>query len=178
MTDEDLVRAYLSGDEDAFAQLYDRFKDRVFNTAFRITGSYQEALDTSQEIFIKVYRELKRFKFQSKFSTWLYRVAVNISINKINEIKRKARPAGREEAPDRTVNDVMHDERINCAIQKLSEPLQTVVILRYLENLSYDEIADILNIPMGTVKSRLNSAHAELKTLLADVVAEKMVKPK
>ena len=172
--DADLVRRHLSGDPDAFRQLYEKYGDKVFASAYRIVGEHHAAADLVQEVFVKIHGELRRFKFESKFSTWLFRVTVNHALNRASEGSRHARihekivrdgmgdPGGTKEG--RPVDDEVHR-----AIQELSPKLRTVISLRYLEGLSYEEIAEILELSIGTVKSRLFLAHETLRPMLKDV---------
>jgi RNA polymerase sigma-70 factor (ECF subfamily) len=168
-----LVRRSVGGDSDAYRVLYERYQDRVFATVHRIVGDYEEAVDVTQDVFVKVYRELPSFAFQSKFSTWLYRIAVNFSINKVNERERHGRvhrklalDAGEADRADPPVAV----ERVHAAIQELSPKLRAVVALRYLQNLTYEEIADVLDLSVGTVKSRLHLAHEALREALGTLL--------
>lgn len=171
--DWDLVRAHLAGDPDAFRRLYEKYGDKVFASAYRIVGEYHAAADLSQEIFVKIYHELGSFKFQSKFSTWLFRVTVNHAINKANEVRRHTRirekigVEGRGD-PGGTREGRPLDEGVHQAIQALSPKLRGIVSLRYLDGLSYEEIAEVLELSLGTVKSRLFLAHETLRPLLKD----------
>jgi len=190
--DRDLVLACQAapgeGFQGSFRALYDTFKDRVYNVCFRITGNATDALDASQETFGILYRKLSDFRFESKFSSWLYRIAVNASI----DIKRRslARPARSLDAPlqdereghpaelvdERTEAPTLAASRrelevdIQHAIDRLSPKMRTITVLRYVEGLSYDEIAEVLAISLGTVKSRLSRAHAALDRELTPVL--------
>ena len=176
-SDWDLVRRHCAGDADSFRQLYERYQDKVYASCYRILGEQTAAEDLAQEIFVKIYDELRRFKFQSKFSTWLYRIAVNHAINKSNEVSRHgrihekiARELPRESSGYGPVVDRFMDDRVQKALMELSDKLRAIVTLRYLEGLSYDEIAEVLEISIGTVKSRLFLAHETLRPLLKDVL--------
>jgi RNA polymerase sigma-70 factor (ECF subfamily) len=172
--DAELVRKHLDGDPDAFRLLYEKYGEKVFASAYRIVGEYHAAADLAQEIFVKVHGELRRFKFESKFSTWLFRVTVNHALNRASEGSRHARihekivrdgkgdPGGTKEG--RPV-----DDEVQRALQELSPKLRTVISLRYLEGLSYEEIAEILELSIGTVKSRLFLAHETLRPMLKNV---------
>src|SRR4029078_3575075 len=175
--DSDLVRRHLAGDPDAFRLLYEKYGEKVFASAYHIVGEYHAAADLAQEIFVKIHGELRPFKFESKFSTWLFRVTVNHALNRASEGSRHARipekivregkgdPGGAKEG--RPV-----DDEVQRALQELSPKLRTVISLRYLEGLSYEEIAEILEISIGTVKSRLFLAHETLRPILKDVTLE------
>ena len=177
--EEALVRRAQAGDRDAFRSLYQAYQDRVFATAYRIAGDRETAADLTQEVFVKVFEELPGFRFGSRFSTWLYRVAANHAINKASETARHARlnervarekPSVAPAAP--AAHDRFADERIQAALGGLSVKLRVVTVLRYLEGLSYEEIAEALDLSVGTVKSRLFLAHAMLKEALNDLVKD------
>lgn len=193
--DRDLVLE-CQADEDvgfqgAFRRVYDLYKDRVYNVCFRITGNATDALDASQETFGILHRKIAGFRFESKFSSWVYRIAVNASI----DIKRRAAsrplasleslqakddgtgqqaplqiPDDDTEAPSATAARHELEVDVQRAIDRLSPKMRTIIVLRYLESLSYEEIADSLQISLGTVKSRLSRAHAALDRELTSVV--------
>jgi RNA polymerase sigma-70 factor (ECF subfamily) len=171
--DAQLIRRSLSGDRDAFRGLYERYKDRVFSTVHRIVGNQEEAVDVTQDVFIKVYRDLSTFEFKSKFSTWLYRIAVNFSINKVNEHERHGRAHRRLAYDNRPLEKPdLPSERIRASIEDLNPKLKMVVVLRYLQDLSYEEIAEVLDLSIGTVKSRLHLAHEALRESLKGLLGE------
>ncbi len=164
----------------AFRQLYDKYEQRVFATALRIMGDSSLAADATQLAFITVLRKARKFKFKSAFSSWLYRVAVNRCI----DLKRKharSRSLSMTEPEVAMLADggdcrrpenpgpeehARHGElvrEVSKAISRLNPRLSVVVVLRYLEGLGYEEIAEILEMPLGTVKSRLSRAHAALE---------------
>ncbi len=175
--DAGLVRRHLAGDPDAFRALYEKYKDKVFATAWRILGEYHAAADLAQEVFVKLHADLDSFRFQSKFSTWLFRVTVNHAINRANEAARRARILDRmRRGASRCGAEAgwggSADERVQRAIQRLSPKLRAIVSLRYLGGLSYEEISEVLEISMGTVKSRLFLAHETLRPMLRDAAEE------
>jgi RNA polymerase sigma-70 factor (ECF subfamily) len=189
-----LVRAFLSGDpkrkRDAFAKLYLKYKDRAFNTALRITGDFNLASDVIQDSFLAVYEKLDGFRTRSKFSSWLYRIVVNYSIERHRRTLRDsafplevsadltALPDGQEpvdarcEAPERRLSAKEFERKVQSVIMRLSPRLRVVVVLRYIEERPYKEIAAILRCSVGTVKSRLNRAHAALEPLLHRLLHE------
>ena len=172
--DAELVRKHLDGDPDAFRLLYEKYGEKVFASAYRILGEEHAAADLVQEVFVKIHGELRRFKFESKFSTWLFRVAVNHALNKASETARHARIEERLARDGRgdlggTQEGRPLDEEVQRAIQALSPKLRAIVGLRYLEGLSYEEIAEILELSIGTVKSRLFLAHETLRPMLKNV---------
>jgi len=176
----------LEGD---YRRLYDRYKDRVFNVCFRITGNPSDALDASQETFGIVFRRVREFRFESRFSSWVYRIAVNASIDvrRRNRSRKTASLDAMQEdgsidrmivsAPERSVEMPSVsasrrelEEAVQRAIARLSPKLGSIVVLRYMENLSYEEVAETLRISLGTVKSRLSRAHEALDRELNPVL--------
>jgi len=178
-----------AGLEGPFRELYDRYKDRVYNVCFRTTGNPTDALDAAQETFGIVFRRIREFRFQSRFSSWVYRIAVNASI----DLKRRSRTrrfasleavqeagdaeGGRfevyddsAEMPSQVVSRRELEDEVQRAILRLSDKLQQVIVLRYVENLSYEELAEVLDISLGTVKSRLSRAHEALNRELTPVL--------
>ncbi len=180
----------MTGLDGPFKTLYERFKDRVYNVCFRITGNATDALDASQETFGILFRKVGEFRFQSRFSSWVYRIAVNASI----DLKRRASwrrlaslEAVREtrngdddsrfdladeniEMPSATASRHELEDEIQKAISRLSPKLRAIVVLRYIENLSYEEVSESLKISLGTVKSRLSRAHEALDRELSPVL--------
>lgn len=183
--DAELVRSCQEQDptrlEGDFRVLYDRYKDRVYNVCYRTTGNPTDALDASQETFGILFRRIGEFRFQSRFSSWVYRIAVNASI----DLRRRARTrrfasldAFREskpqngfrleicdegiEMPSEAASRRELEEEIQRAIGRLSDKLRTIIVLRYNQNLSYEEVAETLQISLGTVKSRLSRAREAL----------------
>ena len=175
--DGERVRRHLSGDPEAFRALYEKYREKVFASCYRIVGEPEAAADLAQEVFVKIHGELRTFKFESKFSTWLFRVAVNHALNKASEVTRHARIHERIQKdgrgdPGGTKEGRPLDEQVHRAIQQLSPKLRTIISLRYLDGLSYEEIAEVLELSMGTVKSRLFLAHETLRPMLKDVELE------
>jgi RNA polymerase sigma-70 factor, ECF subfamily len=180
----------LTGLQGPFRELYDLYKDRVYNVCFRITGSATDALDASQETFGIVFRKLAEFRFESKFSSWVYRIAVNASIDlKRRQVSRRMPSLDALQESDYSVEGLRHeltDERgeqpqataarheleheIQRAITRLSPKLRAITVLRYVESLSYEQISETLNISLGTVKSRLARAHEALDRELTPVL--------
>lgn len=180
-----------NGLEGAFRELYELYKDRVYNVCYRITGNSADALDAAQETFGILFRKVAGFRFESKFSSWVYRIAVNASI----DLKR--RNAGRrtasldqvqegesleqeiarlnlseddEQGPLRQAGKHELELEIQHAILRLSPKLRAITVLRYIEDLTYDQVAETLQISIGTVKSRLARAHAALDRELTPVL--------
>jgi RNA polymerase sigma-70 factor (ECF subfamily) len=181
-----LVRAIQAGDMAAFDQLVLKHKDKLFNMVYWFLGDYQEASDCAQDTFIKVFKSLKKFRFESSFSTWLYRIAINTCKNKLKSSayrwKKKTvsleNPESskdgelffeiKDDSPS-PVNELEKKERstlIQKAINALPEEQNRVIVLRDIQGLSYQEIADITGLNLGTVKSRLARARMELRNKL------------
>ena len=188
MTEEDaaLVRAFQAGDRAAFDRLVLKHKDNLFNLVYWYLNDYQQANDCAQEIFLKVFKNLKRFRFESTFSTWLYKIAVNTCKNMLKSAAHRwgkrtvplESPEGSKgknpvfEMPDTgpsPANGLERKERlmlIQEAINSLPEEQSRVVVLRDIQGLSYDEISEITGMKPGTIKSRLARGRLELRNLL------------
>ncbi len=183
VADEMLVREFLDGNRDAFMHLVQRHQERVRNLIYSILGYSQVVDDLAQDVFIKVYQSLPNFRHQSAFSTWLYRVTVNrcrdeMRRNKVRRMFRldsileKDQPV--ETATTERAERILVDEALKHALQQLSESHRTIVLLKEVEGLSYEEIARVLQCGVGTVKSRLARARARLKSLLQPYVEEEV----
>ena len=178
-----------AGLQGAFRDLYEQYKDRVYNVCYRITGNATDALDASQETFGIMFRKIGEFRFESKFSSWVYRIAVNATI----DIRRRSgsrwlasiegpHEAGgfdlprvdmrddRTEGPSVAASRHELEEEIQQAILRLSPKMRAITVLRYIESLSYEEIAETLHVSIGTVKSRLSRAHQALDRELTPVL--------
>ncbi|MFT7485049.1 MAG: RNA polymerase sigma-70 factor (ECF subfamily) [Candidatus Paceibacteria bacterium] len=175
------------GLEGSFRELYELYKDRVYNVCYRITGNSADALDAAQETFGILFRKLGGFRFESKFSSWVYRIAVNASI----DLKRRSssrQPTsldGLEREPERAHLELAEEDldgpvrqagkrelelEVQHAILRLSPKMRAITVLRYIEDLTYDQIAETLQISIGTVKSRLARAHQALDRELTPVL--------
>jgi RNA polymerase sigma-70 factor, ECF subfamily len=180
-TDAELVKGCLAGDHNAWEAIVRQHNQRVYNLAYRFTGRFDEAEDLTQEIFLKVYRTLNSYRSESgAFVTWIVRVGRNHLIDHYRKFKTERthtdpleadydkaeeNPA-RYSSPAQALEQRELSERIHRALLRISEDLREAVILRDLEELTYEEIADILKLPLGTVKSRINRGRAELAKLL------------
>jgi RNA polymerase sigma-70 factor (ECF subfamily) len=164
--DAELLDGCRRGDARAQRALFDRHRDRVYSIALHyLRGDEAAAKDVSQEVFVKLFRAVSTFRAEAKLSTWLYRVVANACTD---ELRRRRRlilvgdvPEAihpRIEQPDVAAPDI----RVSAALHKLSPRLRLVVLLRYFDDLSYDEIAESVGVSAGTVASRLNRAHAIL----------------
>jgi RNA polymerase sigma-70 factor (ECF subfamily) len=184
--DGELVRAFQRGDKTAFDALVLRHKDKLYNLCYWFLGDRQEANDSAQEVFIKVFRSLKKFRFESAFSTWLYRIAANTCKNRLKsshfrqkkKMVRLDNPGKIDDDPyaveiqDKTSSPMIELERkermmlIQKAIASLPTDQRTVVVLRDIEGLSYEAVANIAGLNFGTVKSRLSRARQQLRNKL------------
>jgi len=176
--DLELVERVLrEGTPEALRPLYERYKDRVYNTAYRITGDADLAEDVTHDVFIQVYERLGQFHRRSRFSSWLYRVAVNRATDvarrrgrerRLFGVRLGERPGveewapGTEAGPAGAAESGEVAEEVARAVAELSLKLRAVVVLRYFEGLSYEEIAAVVGRSVGTVKSRLSRAHQRL----------------
>jgi RNA polymerase sigma-70 factor (ECF subfamily) len=177
--DEDLVKEFVTtGSRGAFSELYERYKDKIFNTAYRIVTDYEGARDVAHDVFLIVYLEARGFRFRSSFSSWIYRITVNRSLDEARRARRR-RPQlstdamredlpslRRDERPEAVAADHEAQQALLDALAALSAKLRTVITLRYFEGLSYDQIGEIIGRPVGTVKSRLRRAHRKLGRIL------------
>ncbi len=169
-----VVERCQAGDEGAFEALFEAYKNLVYRTAYLMLGTTHEAEDALQEVFLKVCRSLESYDpSKGAFTTWLHRITMNHCLNQ----RRKRRPAPLEfaESEDALASrqpsaerQVERDDSLRRALGHLSQKLRAVVVLRYYLDLSYDEIGQVLEVPAGTVKSRIHSALRVLRRELAD----------
>lgn len=184
--DRELVRLAQSGDANAFDELVVRYQERIYALVYHMTSNHEDAGDLAQEAFVKAWKALRNFKGDSSFYTWVYRIAVNHTLNHLKT--RRARTQhlslndldfNAEHDPDlvqlishknprRDINLRELGERLNAAMQKLSEEHRTVVTLHDIQGMPHDEIARILECNPGTVRSRLFYARQQLQAWLAD----------
>ncbi|MEM9702334.1 MAG: sigma-70 family RNA polymerase sigma factor, partial [Planctomycetota bacterium] len=167
---------------EAFGTLIDRHADRVHNTLSKLLGDPHEASDAAQEAFLKAWRKLDTFRAESSFRTWLTRIALNAAASRRRTAARRGTrtglPAGPREderiaSPDEAT---LRDERnraVREAVAELPEDYRAVVVLKEFEELSYEEIAAVVDAPIGTVRSRLHRGRAELKRRLASFLADR-----
>ena len=182
--DQRLIAECLRGDPAAFGVLVRRYQDRLYNTVFRLVGNAEDAQDVVQEAFLNAYQSLGGFKGDSLFFTWLYRIAVNAAIS----FKRKRRvvipidaargvvsgvPRGVEppdpselSRPGHALEQEEQGHRIQRALSRLSPEHRAVLILKDMEGQKYETMAEILQVPIGTIRSRLHRARLELRELL------------
>lgn len=182
-SDAQLVRRAKGGDRRSFDLLVQRHHNLVYNTAYRMLGDTGSAEDATQTAFIRAYRSLNRFRGKSAFSTWLYRIVSNVCLDALRSRKGdtvglEVSYDGDEEAqerplPDESAEPAANAERselqriVHRAISQLPEDYRMVLVLYDITGFSYEEIAGILQIPLGTVKSRLNRARLALRDVIA-----------
>lgn len=176
-----LIDRCRTGDADAFGTLVERYQDRLYGTLVHLLGSSQDALDVAQDAFVLAYQNLPSFRGDSAFYSWLFRIAYNaaVSFRRRNRQPRRSLDElddrhGGDPADARTSADpttaLLTDERrqiVQDALATLPEEHRTVLVLKELEGLRYDEIAEVLGCPIGTVRSRIHRARGELRDKLA-----------
>jgi len=184
----DLVRRAQRGDLGAYDELVRRYQERIYATIYHMTSNHEDANDLAQEAFIKAFQALRSFRGGSSFYTWVYRIAVNKAINFLKQRKNKAQMSLddldfhaehdpdlvaliSEKTPRREAGLAELQEKLNGAMQKLSEPHRLVVTLHDVQGLSHEEIAKIMDCNIGTVRSRLFYARQQLQGYLADYLS-------
>src|SRR5438552_2715986 len=180
-----LIKRARQGDLEAYDELVRRYQERIYATIYHMTSNHEDANDLAQEAFIKGFHALKSFKGGSSFYTWVYRIAVNKTINFLKQRKNRALMSLddldfnaehdpdlvaliSEKTPRREVNLAELQEKLNAAMQKLSEPHRLVVTLHDVQGASHEEIAKIMDCNIGTVRSRLFYARQQLQAYLSD----------
>jgi RNA polymerase sigma-70 factor (ECF subfamily) len=184
LSDHSLIEATKSGDESAFAEIVNRYRNPITNYLYRFLNDYEEAVDLAQETFVRVYFAIDRYHTEYAFSTYIYRIATNLAISEIRKRKRRkllsltglfqsdAEDTTEFQPPDeRSLQDtnLIDDERsrvIAKAINTLPEKYRVPIVLRDIEGKSYDEVAGILELGLGTTKSRISRARGLLKEKL------------
>lgn len=183
--EEDLLRRSREGDLEAYDEMVRRYQERIYATIYHMTSNHEDANDLAQETFIKAFHALKSFKGGSSFYTWLYRIAVNKTINFLKQRKNKAQMSLddldfhaehdpdlvaliSDKTPRREATLTELQEKLNEAMQKLSESHRLVVTLHDVQGLSHEEIAKIMDCNIGTVRSRLFYARQQLQAYLSD----------
>ncbi len=184
-----LIEQSQLGNIESFEKLIIRYQDQAYRTAYRILGNPEDAKDATQESFIKIYRSLKGFKLQSNFSTWMYRIIHNTCLDMIRKRKRrqeipieikehqnkddyKIPLEDPKDGPEALLDYHQLKEQVESEILKLPVEYRGVIILRDIEGLSYQEIAEALEISEGTVKSRLNRGRTQLRQHLAELLED------
>ena len=174
MVEQVLIRAAQSGDRDALIQLLREIETHVYRTAYYILGNEQDAMDAAQEALIRIYTKIGSYEEKAQFNTWVQRIVTNICIDKFRRKKPTVSidehnmvfPTGNH-VEEALMSQYMAKD-IRAAIDKLPEHHRAVVVLRYMQDFSYNEIAESLDLPLNTVKSYLFRARQQLQTLLQD----------
>jgi RNA polymerase sigma-70 factor (ECF subfamily) len=165
-----LVESFRKGDERAFEALVDKYQKVVFNVAFRIVNNQDDAEDITQSVFIRIFQSIADYDPKHKFYSWLYRIAVNESLNHLKSVRPNDDLDNEEVLDERTPHESFEDKETSGKIEDCLDALQTkyrvVIVLRHFNHLSYKEISDILDLPEKTVKSRLFMARQILKDML------------
>lgn len=184
MNDDDrrLIAECLHGNRDAFGQLITRYQSRLYNAALRLVDTPDDAADVVQDAFLNAFQSLRSFKGDSEFFTWMYRIAFNVAVSQ----KRRKKPTSSLNAMELGRNGLSREpvdasdyvkpgvalerseeeRRLYAALGRLSAEHRDVLVMKEIDGLKYEEIADVLKIPIGTVRSRLNRARLELRELL------------
>lgn len=188
LKDEDLVVQAREGNKGAFSELVVRYQDRVITIVSQRIRDRESAYDIAQEVFIKAYKGLKGFKAESGFYTWLYRIAVNTTYSHRRKAARRGSPLSLDRAYGGGEDDGKHEvadegtdpgqeairqeqiDAVRAAVAELEDDFNEVIVLRDLQGLSYEEIADILQCPVGSIKSRLHRARKKLLAKLKNRV--------
>jgi RNA polymerase sigma-70 factor, ECF subfamily len=173
-TDNDLIQSTLAGNPQAFEALVRRYQERLLSAMTAVCGAVQEAEDVVQEAFLQAYCKLDGFRSESRFYTWLYRIAFNLSVNR----RRRRRPVGIVEkiagsngvdvvdpspGPEEGIHQAERAAQLMAAIGRLPAEFREVLVLRELEGFCYETIAEVLELPIGTVRSRLHRARQQLR---------------
>jgi RNA polymerase sigma-70 factor (ECF subfamily) len=183
--DRELVRRAQEGEGEAYDELVRRYQERIYGTLYHMTSNHEDAADLAQDAFVRAYRALKNFKGDSSFFTWLYRIAVNHALNHLKQRRHRGHLSLNdldfhaendpeivalvsERTPRRETSLRELQERLNAALQKLSEEHRMAVTLHDIQGLRHEQIAEIMRCNVGTVRSRLHYARQQLQAHLAD----------
>ena len=190
--DREIVSLCQGGDVDAFEVLVERHQKRMLNIAYRIIGNYDEACEMVQETFISAYKNIKGFKGKAKFSTWLYAICINLSKNRLRQVRTRLHrepysvgnpiqvangqiagdPPSSDPSPLEQLEARDVQQKVQGCINALDAEFKEVLILRDIQGFSYDEISDMLKIPEGTVKSRLFRAREGMRDCLKQTMGD------
>lgn len=169
VTDEELVRLFASGDTPAFEELVHRHENRIYSLCLRMLGRPEDARDATQETFLSALRKLPSFRGDAAFTTWLHRVAINASYDILRKRKRRAEEALPDD-PGQAAGDVAETTAeavdVQAALGRVPAEFRAVLVLHDVQDLPYDEIAEILDVPVGTVKSRLHRGRLAMTAAL------------
>ena len=183
-TDEELIERFQHGDMYAFDEIVRRYKDQLLNFAYRFLGDSEDSEDIVQETFFRVFRKKHAYRNVAKFSTWIYTITGNLAKTELRRRKKRKLfsisglgyedrdydiPDSRR-GPEEEADGAVKDEMVQKAIESLSAKFREVIILRDIQELSYEEISEIAKIPLGTVKSRVNRGRLKLQEKLGHLV--------
>ncbi len=178
--DKVLIDRFLEGDESAFNALFEKYKRKIYLTAYRLLGNHEDAKDITQETLIKIYKELKNFRNESSLYTWIYRITTNLSLNLLKQKKLRSffdfedvdewLFKDERQSPELSFRENELSNKIQEALKKLPEKQRTVFTLRYYDELTYEEISEILGTSVGALKANyfhaVNKLQKELKNVL------------
>jgi RNA polymerase sigma-70 factor, ECF subfamily len=174
-----LIDETLNGDCQAFGELVKKYQNRLYNTIVHVVGSHEDAQDIVQDTFVQAFDKLNTFRSRSSFYTWIYRIAFNYSISKLRR-KREVlvdyndeatpKPFDRDDAPEDGLLREERSRRVREALSVLSDEHRVVLVLRELDDCGYAEISEILDLPIGTVRSRIHRARSEMRYELKDLL--------
>ena len=177
ISDQECVRRLHRGEVEVFEVLVRRHQKTIFNLVYRVLGDYQEAAEISQEVFLSAYRSVRQFRGDASFSTWLYRIALNHASTRRKSMANWQKQTVPIDLVDPVSNECLEprqaleqketQEWVQKALNSLEPHDAAIILLRDLQDVPYDEVAQILDIPLGTVKSRLHRARQALKSRLA-----------
>lgn len=183
LSDNELITAVRAGDDEAFAEIVSRYRNQITNFLYRFLNDYEEAVDLAQETFVRVYFALDRYHTDFAFSTYIYRIASNLAISELRKRKRRRlmsltglfqgedqeaefQPEDRAALPDQLLVESERDRVIAKAISSLPEKYRLPIVLRDVEQRSYEEVASIMNLGLGTTKSRISRGRGLLREKL------------
>lgn len=156
LSDEELIHRYLGGEKEIFQEIYARYHQKVFALAFRMTGNQDDALEVTQEVFLKIFRSIHKFRKRSKFSTWVFSIANNTCLDFLRNRKKAALPLKNEVSLTPNPNSKWEiKEMVQKALLELPTDLRSPIILCDLFGFKYEKISEILSLPLGTVKSKI-----------------------
>jgi len=176
--DNFLIKQAIRGDAYAFEQLMRKHESRMYSVAIRMCGNREDAQDCVQDAMLRIYRALDRFKGQSSFSTWVYRITMNTCLDELRRRKVRAStsldtllesgwsPTDETDTPERHAIDAERRKALSGAIQSLPEDMRSAIVLREMQGLSYEEISDVLSVNVGTIKSRISRGREKLRQLI------------
>jgi RNA polymerase sigma-70 factor, ECF subfamily len=176
ISDEDLMKRFQEADLSAYDEIVNRYKNQLFNFAFRFLGNHYEAQDVVQETFVRLFTKKHAYQRIAKFSTWIYTITGNLAKTELRKRKRKnltpISQMGHDDQlyeiediyanPEKDVDSILTETLLQGAINQLPPRFKQVVILVDIQEMSYDEVAEIMHVPLGTIKSRLNRARKKL----------------